>query len=55
VYSSRRHLPQRVRLLLDHLKRWAANPPEWAEPFRPQAVPVARRANARSPVKLSKR
>ncbi|MGB6104112.1 MAG: LysR family transcriptional regulator [Pusillimonas sp.] len=30
LYSSRRHMPSRVRLLLDYLKDWASTPPEWA-------------------------
>ncbi len=33
LYSSRRHLPSRVRLLLDYLRQWASATPSWAEPF----------------------
>lgn len=36
MYSSRRHLPSRVRLLLDYLKAWAAAPPEWATQYTDQ-------------------
>ncbi|WP_326537174.1 LysR family transcriptional regulator [Pseudorhodoferax sp.] len=39
LYSSRRHLPSRVRLLLDHLQRWARTPPPWAAPYRPAPSP----------------
>lgn len=30
LYSSRRHVPSRVRLALDYLKEWASQPPDWA-------------------------
>lgn len=36
LYSSRRHLPSRVRLLLNHLKAWAAQPPTWATQYTDQ-------------------
>lgn len=34
LYSSRRLLPGRVRLLLEHLQRWAATQPAWSAPYR---------------------
>ncbi|MEB2400981.1 MAG: LysR family transcriptional regulator [Alcaligenaceae bacterium] len=33
LYSSRVHLPRRVRLLLDYLKDWASTPPDWASRY----------------------
>jgi DNA-binding transcriptional LysR family regulator len=31
VYPTREHLPARTRRFLDHLKRWAKTPPDWAK------------------------
>lgn len=36
IYSSRRNLPNRVHLFLQHLKEWARTPPGWAAPYDPQ-------------------
>lgn len=33
VFSTRRHLPSRVRHLLEFLKEWARKPPEWSMPM----------------------
>lgn len=35
IYSSRRNLPNRVHLFLQHLKEWACTPPGWAAPHTP--------------------
>ena len=32
VFSTRRNMPVRVRVLLEFLKEWAANPPAWSMP-----------------------
>jgi DNA-binding transcriptional LysR family regulator len=39
IYSSRRNLPNRVQLFLQHLKDWARTPPDWAAPYAPEAPP----------------
>ncbi len=39
LYSSRRHLPNRVRLVLDYLRQWASEPPSWAGPIQALAQP----------------
>ena len=36
IYSARRNQPQRVRVFLDFLRRWARTPPDWSVP-RPGA------------------
>jgi DNA-binding transcriptional LysR family regulator len=54
VFSTRRHMPVRVRALLEFLKEWAANPPPWALP-QPQATPVAAAAAPARQRKLSSR
>ena len=35
VFSTRRNMPKRVRLMLDFFKEWATNPPSWSEPNPP--------------------
>lgn len=43
VFSTRRNMPARVRHLLEFLKEWALNPPEWALPASPKIATRARR------------
>ena len=40
VFSTRRNMPARVRHLLEFLKEWALNPPEWALPPAPPSLPT---------------
>ena len=60
VFSSRRNLPVRVRVLLEFLKEWAAHPPAWTQPqppTRPSASVRPSRATqgqAASPAKAGK-
>ena len=50
VFSTRRNMPVRVRALLEFLKEWAVNPPEWsldaASPSEKTAAPVRGRKRA---------
>ncbi len=39
VFSTRRNMPARVRVLLEFLKGWAAHPPPWAQPPADEAPP----------------
>jgi DNA-binding transcriptional LysR family regulator len=44
IYSSRRNLPNRVQLFLQHLKEWARDPPPWAVAYpRPPAAAARQR------------
>lgn len=46
VFSTRRNMPVRVRVLLEFLKEWAAHPPPWAQP-QPREAPRAGQPAAR--------
>ena len=46
VYSTRRNMPTRVRHLIDFLKDWARQPPDWSAPKAAPAPPAGPRRAA---------
>lgn len=49
VFSTRRNLPVRVRVLLEFLKEWAAHPPSWT-----QAQTTSSATSAKSPARAAR-